>query len=109
MSNIAQSPTALVSLVLGLGLTGIGIVYVLYYYIVQHMGAVQASGVTYLPPIVALSIGILLVGEPAAASRFDRPECDPRGCLCDAGLSRGWRPKHCEQDSGNSRLATRGE
>lgn len=28
------------------------------------MGAVRASGVTYLPPVVALLIGCLLVGEP---------------------------------------------
>ena len=28
------------------------------------MGAVQASGVTYLPPVVALLIRCLLVGEP---------------------------------------------
>ena len=28
------------------------------------MGAVQASSVTYLPPVVALLIGCLLVGEP---------------------------------------------
>ncbi len=67
MTNIAQSTTALVGLVLGLGLTGTGIAYVLYYYIVQRMGAVQASAVTYLPPVVALMIGCLLVGEPLRA------------------------------------------
>lgn len=49
-------------LVLGIGLTGTGIAYVLYKFIVQRMGAVQASTVTYLPPVVALLIG-LLVGE----------------------------------------------
>ena len=47
---------------LGIGLTGTGIAYVLYKFIVQRMGAVQASTVTYLPPVVALLIG-LLVGE----------------------------------------------
>ena len=49
-----------------LGLLGTGIAYVLYYYLVQRMGAVQASTVTYLPPVVALLIG-LLVGEPLRA------------------------------------------
>ena len=41
---------------------------VLYYYIVQRMGAVQASAVTYLPPVVALLIGCLFVGEPLRAT-----------------------------------------
>jgi drug/metabolite transporter (DMT)-like permease len=64
LSNIGHNAVALIGLVFGLGLTGTGIAYVLYYYIVQRMGAVQASTVTYLPPIVALLIGCLLVGEP---------------------------------------------
>ena len=38
--------------------------YLLYYFIVERMGAVGASTVTYLPPVVALLIGALLVGEP---------------------------------------------
>jgi drug/metabolite transporter (DMT)-like permease len=67
MSNIGRSTSALIGLVLGLGLTGTGIAYVLYYYIVQRMGAVQASAVTYLPPVVALLIGCLFVGEPLRA------------------------------------------
>ena len=64
LSNIGHSAVAMIGLVLGLGLTGTGIAYVFYYYIVQRMGAVQASTVTYLPPVVALLIGCLLVGEP---------------------------------------------
>ena len=64
LSRIGSSTVALAGLVLGLGLTGTGIAYVLYYFIVQRMGAVQASTVTYLPPVVALLIGCLLVGEP---------------------------------------------
>jgi len=64
VSSIRQSVAAFTGLVLGLGLTGTGIAYVLYYDIVQRMGAVQASTVTYLPPVVALLIGCLLVGEP---------------------------------------------
>ena len=64
LSNIGHSAAALTGLVLGLGLTGTGVAYVLYYFIVERMGAVQASAVTYLPPVVALLIGCLLVGEP---------------------------------------------
>jgi drug/metabolite transporter (DMT)-like permease len=67
LSNIRHSDVALVGLILGLGVTGTGIAYVLYYYIVQRMGAVQASTVTYLPPVVALLIGCLFAGEPLRA------------------------------------------
>ena len=66
LTKIGGSAVALVGLVLGLGLTGTGIAYVLYYYIVQRMGAVQASTVIYMPPVVALLIGPL-VGEPLRA------------------------------------------
>ena len=64
MSMILSSMPATVGLVLGLGFSGTGLAYVLYYYIVQRMGAVAASAVTYLPPIVALVIGHAIVGEP---------------------------------------------
>jgi drug/metabolite transporter (DMT)-like permease len=64
LGNIGHSAVALTGLVLGLGLTGTGAAYVLYYYIVQRMGAVQASTVMYLPAVVALLVGCLLVGEP---------------------------------------------
>lgn len=66
LGDIYQSGAALAGLILGLGLTGTGLAYVLYYHIVQRMGAVQASAVTYLPPVVALLIG-LLVGEAPRA------------------------------------------
>ena len=51
----------------GLGLSGTGLAYVLYYFIVQHLGALKAAGVAYIPPVVALLIGALLVGEPLYA------------------------------------------
>lgn len=49
-------------LIFGLGLCGTGLAYVIYYYIVENLGAVAASGVTYVPPVVALVIGIILSG-----------------------------------------------
>ena len=54
----------LTGLVLGLGLSGTGIAFILYYFIVQQMGAVRAAGVTYIPPVVAMLIGSLLAHEP---------------------------------------------
>jgi drug/metabolite transporter (DMT)-like permease len=67
LQNIGSDRLALLGLVIGLGLTGTGIAYVLYYYIVQQMGAVRASTVTYLPPLVALVIGCALAKEPLRA------------------------------------------
>ena len=50
-------------LVVGLGAIGTGIAYIIYYFIIEKMGAVAASSVAYIPPIVALVIGAVLVGE----------------------------------------------
>jgi drug/metabolite transporter (DMT)-like permease len=54
---------AWIGLVVGLGLCGTGLAYVIYYYIVEELGAVAAAGVTYIPPVVALLIGVSLVGD----------------------------------------------
>lgn len=51
-------------LVIGLGLLGTGGAYLIYYYIVTSLGAIAASSVTYIPPVVALLIGAIIVGEP---------------------------------------------
>ena len=42
---------------------GTGVAYVLYYYIVQHLGALKAASVTYIPPVIALCIGHLVAHE----------------------------------------------
>lgn len=67
MSHIAQNTLVLSGLVVCLGLIGTGVAYVLYFYLFQRMGAVQASTVTYLIPVVALLIGCLIGGEPLHA------------------------------------------
>ncbi len=64
MTNILVSTHALIGLIVGLGLLGTGLAYILYYYIVKQLGAVSASSVTYIPPVIALLIGALIVGEP---------------------------------------------
>lgn len=55
---------AALGLILGLGLCGTGLAYILYYVLVDRLGAVAASGVTYVPPVVALLIGYFSIGEP---------------------------------------------
>ena len=67
ITAIGGDVRALVALVLGLGLLGTGTAYILYYFIVARLGAIMASSATYIPPMVALAIGWLLVGEPIDA------------------------------------------
>lgn len=62
-SAILADHKAVIGLALGLGLMGTGVAYVLYYYIVQHLGALKAAGVTYIPPVIALCIGHLVAHE----------------------------------------------
>ena len=64
LGDIRHDARASLGLVLGLGLAGTGVAYILYYLIVEHRGAVAASTATYIPPVVALFIGWFLVGEP---------------------------------------------
>lgn len=64
ITDIRSDTRASIALVVGLGLMGTGVAYILYYFIVRELGAVTASGTTYIPPVVALAIGWLAVGEP---------------------------------------------
>ncbi|MDO3395034.1 DMT family transporter [Nocardioides cremeus] len=64
VTALTQDTRATVGVVLGLGLLGTGVAYILYYFIVATLGAVTASSATYIPPVVALVIGWLLVDEP---------------------------------------------
>jgi drug/metabolite transporter (DMT)-like permease len=64
ITGIRHDTRASVALVVGLGLLGTGVAYILYYLIVERLGAVVASSATYIPPVVALLIGWLLVDEP---------------------------------------------
>lgn len=64
ITAIATDTGTLMGLVLGLGMAGTGIAFILYYLIVQRLGALVASSVTYIPPLVALLIGWFLANEP---------------------------------------------
>ncbi|MCV2489973.1 DMT family transporter [Geodermatophilus sp. YIM 151500] len=61
--DVRDDVRAAVALVVGLGLLGTGVAYLLYYFVVDRLGAVTASSSSYIPPVVALAIGWVLVGE----------------------------------------------
>ncbi|RDK11974.1 DMT family transporter [Cupriavidus lacunae] len=63
IARVAEDTHALLGLVLGLGLCGTGVAFILYYFIVGRLGALAASSVTYVPPVVALFLGAALAGE----------------------------------------------
>jgi drug/metabolite transporter (DMT)-like permease len=52
ITAITEDRRATIGLVIGLGILGTGVAYILYYFIVDHLGAVTASSATYIPPVV---------------------------------------------------------
>lgn len=62
MSNIMENWHAAAGVAIGLGVLGTGMAFLIYYYLLQELGAVAASGATYITPNVALLIG-WAVGE----------------------------------------------
>ncbi len=64
ITRIAADPRASLGVVLGLGLCGTGVAYILYYVIVRRLGALVAASATYVPPVVALAIGLTFAHEP---------------------------------------------
>jgi drug/metabolite transporter (DMT)-like permease len=57
IEHITQNTHAAIGLVVGLGVLGTGTAFLLYYYLLEKLGAVAASGSTYITPVVALLIG----------------------------------------------------
>jgi drug/metabolite transporter (DMT)-like permease len=62
-SPVTLTPTVTIS-VLVLGVLGTGAAYVLNYRLIADEGAVAASTVTYLIPVVAVVLGALILNEP---------------------------------------------
>lgn len=63
MGRIVEDWHAAAGVAIGLGVLGTGTAFLIYYYLLQQLGAVAASGATYITPVVALLIG-WAVGEP---------------------------------------------
>ncbi|MEY2434617.1 MAG: hypothetical protein QOC92_4342 [Acidimicrobiaceae bacterium] len=47
-----------------LGFVGTGLAYILNYRIIADLGATRASVVTYMIPVVAVTVGVVVLGEP---------------------------------------------
>jgi drug/metabolite transporter (DMT)-like permease len=62
MGRIVEDPQAAFGVVIGLGVLGTGVAFLIYYYLLQQLGAVASSGATYITPVVALAIS-RLAGE----------------------------------------------
>ena len=62
-SELTAHSEALLALVFGLGLAGTGIAFVIYYQLIQSLGALKAASVYYIPPVVALVVGWAVAGE----------------------------------------------
>lgn len=63
LTEIARDTGALIGVVLGLGVLGTCIAFVLYYLAVDGLGALMASNATYIAPVVVLIVGVGLLGE----------------------------------------------
>jgi drug/metabolite transporter (DMT)-like permease len=64
--GVSLTPTRVASIVL-LGVLGTGVAYVLSYRVIADLGATKASLVTYIIPVVAVIVGILVLDEPFEA------------------------------------------
>ena len=71
---VATAPMELTPLVvfsvLTLGAVGTGLAYLLFYRLITDAGATTASMVTYLIPIVAVALGVLVQGDPVTWNLF---------------------------------------
>ncbi|MBA3655627.1 MAG: DMT family transporter [Actinobacteria bacterium] len=59
---------AVVGAVLALGCGGTGVAYLLYYRLIADVGATTASMVTYVIPVVAVFLGVVVRDEPLTAN-----------------------------------------
>ena len=62
----AHIASASVSGMLGLGILGSGVAYILNFHVVSRTGGATASTVTYLTPVFAVVVGAAFLGEPVS-------------------------------------------
>lgn len=59
---------AAIASVAALGVIGTGLAYLLYYRLLSELGATRTSTTIYLIPLVAVTLGVVVLGEPVTAS-----------------------------------------
>jgi drug/metabolite transporter (DMT)-like permease len=67
--HVSLPPRVWLSL-LALGAVGTGVAYVIYYGLIHDVGATTASTVTYLVPLVAVTLGVVVLGETVQWNDF---------------------------------------
>jgi drug/metabolite transporter (DMT)-like permease len=67
--RVSLPPRVWLSL-LALGAVGTGIAYVIYYGLIHDVGATTASTVTYIVPLVAVTLGVVALGETVRWNDF---------------------------------------
>lgn len=82
---------AVVGAVLLLGAVGTGLAYLLFYRIITDAGATTASMVSYLLPVVAVVLGIVVLGEPVTWNLFAGAAVVIAGVAVAEGRIRGRR------------------
>ena len=101
-SSLALAPVAAVAV---LGLVGTGVAFLIMGTLVGRVGSTRASFITYLIPVVALVLGVvvqdeevaplallgvvLVIGGALLASRAERPRPAPPGAPTDGGPAAG--------------------
>lgn len=63
INNIWEDTHSALGMTIGLGFLGTGVAFIGYYYVIEKLGALKASSITYIPPVVALFIGFFIVNE----------------------------------------------
>ena len=66
ITNIYFDTHVIIVTIIGLGVMGMGGAFLLYYYIIQELGAVKSSVATYIAPVIAVIIGAVM-GENVTA------------------------------------------
>jgi drug/metabolite transporter (DMT)-like permease len=62
---LADPPTlGAFAAIAALGATGTGVAYVVYYELIRTIGVTRTLTVAYLQPVVAITLGLLVLGEP---------------------------------------------
>jgi drug/metabolite transporter (DMT)-like permease len=93
---VAATPVTLsapvVASVLVLGAAGTGVAYLLYYRLIADAGATSASMVTYLVPVVAVLLGLVVLDEPLGWNLFAGAALVVLGVAVAEGRLGGPRP-----------------